>query len=200
MARVNPNTESLRGAIAATGGTSVLTAAGGVAAQFPAGAGPVPVLLLYGISGVLALLTGLTKLYEIRCRRTPEYIAETSLARTARRHRDPDRSMRLALIGRALARNSRVSLTDVTALLTDPGPSGELPPPPHAQPRNRHRLPGRRKAAFTVRRTSPGRSGRRPDRGRGCRGATSPHGRPRTRRRTTGRRGPGGAGPGRGDE
>jgi hypothetical protein len=136
MARVNPNTVSLRSAMAATGGTSVLTAAGGVAAQFPADAGLMPVLLLYGISGVLALLTGLTKLYEIRCQRTPEYIAETSLARTARRHRDPDRSMRLALIGRALARNTRVPVTDVAALLTDPEPSSELPPP-HGQPPNR---------------------------------------------------------------
>ncbi|WP_369251035.1 hypothetical protein [Streptomyces sp. R41] len=137
MARVNPNTVSLRGSMAVTGGTSVLTAAGGVAAQFPADAGPMPVLLLYGISGVLAVLTGLTKLYEIRCNRTPEYIAETSLARTARRHQDPDRSMRLALIDRALARNPRVPATHLTALLTDSVPSRDLPPPRHGQQPNR---------------------------------------------------------------
>lgn len=139
MARVNPNTVNLRGAMAATGGTSVLTAAGGVAAQFPADAGLMPVLLLYGISGTLALLTGLTKLYEIRCHRTPEYIAVTSLARTARRHRDPDRSMRLALIDRALARDPHVPVTHFTALLTDPEAGGELPPghgrPSHRGPR-----------------------------------------------------------------
>ncbi|MFB6612760.1 hypothetical protein ACIGFK_15460 [Streptomyces sp. NPDC085524] len=135
MARANPNTANLRGAMAATGGTSVLTAVGGVAAQFPAEAGLMPVMLLYGISGALAVLTGLTKLYEIRCHRTPEYIAERSLARTARRHRDPDRSMRLALIDRALARNPRVPVTQLAALLTDPEPSHDLPSPPHRQSR-----------------------------------------------------------------
>ena len=126
MARTNRNSVTPRGTMAIAGGVSALTAAGGIAAQWPAHAGSVPSLLLFGISGALALLTGLTKLYEIHCRRTPEYIAATALARVARRHTDPDRSMRLVLVAGALGRDANLSPNQLAALLADRDLSADL--------------------------------------------------------------------------
>jgi hypothetical protein len=128
MARTNRNSVTTRGTMAVAGGASTLTAAGGIAAQLPPDAGLMPSLLLFGISGALALLTVLTKLYEIHCRRTPEYIAATTLAHVARRHTDPDRSMRLALLDRALARDSDLTPAQLAALLTN-SQLADLPPP-----------------------------------------------------------------------
>lgn len=119
MPRVNQNFAKPRGTMAVAGGASILTATGGIIAQYPHQAGSGASLLLFCISGGLALLTGLTKLYEVRCHRTPEYIAATALARVARRHTDPDRCMRLTLIDRALARNTGPSVEQLTALLKD---------------------------------------------------------------------------------
>ncbi len=119
MARPNRNSVTSRGMIAVAGGVSTLTAAGAIGAQWHHHAGLVPSLLLFGISGAVALLTGLTKLYEIHCRRTPEYIAATALAHAARRHTDPDRLMRLALLDRALARHAKLPHDQLAILLAD---------------------------------------------------------------------------------
>ncbi|GAA2352033.1 hypothetical protein [Dactylosporangium salmoneum] len=110
--RITPSTT-----VAIAGSASAVTALGGVATQLPPHAAMWPTVVLLGISGVLALLAGMTKLYEVHVRRTPKYIAATTLAQIARRHPDPERSMRLALASSVLGEGHQLPEEQWTVLL-----------------------------------------------------------------------------------
>lgn len=117
MARKNL-TPTARGTVTVTGGASGLIGAGGFSA-LAADATPAQATALFGICAVLALFAGLTKLYELRTRRTAEYISSVSLARTALRHDDSDRSMRLLVLDRALSNNSSLTPVQMGELLME---------------------------------------------------------------------------------
>src|SRR5262245_19725916 len=106
----------------ATGGISGLLGLGGLVAQVGHAANPTTVMSLYGASLLMALITAVVKLYDIRCKRSPAYVTAASLARNARRHPDPDRAMRLTLTDRALARGEQLTGEQLAELLADPIP------------------------------------------------------------------------------